>query len=42
MVMQQSPFIKRLKCTHGYGGWSVFTEKYTPAVAIKVIAFFGP
>ena len=43
MVMQQSPFIKRLKCTRGYGGWSVFMEKCTPAVAslaIKVIAFF--
>ena len=43
MVVQQSPFIKRLKCTRAYGGWSIFMEKCTPAVAssaIKVIAFF--
>ena len=27
MVMQQSPFTKRLKRAYACGGWSVFTEK---------------
>ena len=37
MVMQQSPFIKRLKCTCAYGGWSIFTEKCTPDVTFTSI-----
>ena len=43
-VTEQSPFKNIQKCTHAYGGWSVFTKKRTPAVAssaIKVIAFLG-
>ena len=32
IVMQQSLFIKRLKCTRAYGGWSIFTKKCTPNV----------
>ena len=43
MVVQQSLFKNVQKCTHAYGGWSIFMEKCTPAVAssaIKVIAFF--
>ena len=40
MVMQQLLFKNMQKCTYAYGGWSIFTEKCTPAVtslAIKVI-----
>ena len=43
MVMQQLLFKNMQKCTYAYGGWSIFTEKCTPAVtslAIKVIAYF--
>ena len=35
--MQQLPFIKRLKCTHAYGGWSIFKEKCTPDVTFTPI-----
>ena len=43
MIVQQSLFKNMQKCTHSYGGGSVFMEKCTPAIAssaIKVIAFF--
>ena len=37
MVMQQTPLIKRLKCTRAYGGWSIFTEKCTLDVTFTPI-----
>ena len=32
MVTQLQSFKSMQKCTHAYGGWSIFTEKCTPDV----------